>query len=273
MTKITVPLLLLLLNFVSVEAQKKKDLILEIDALKFQLDTTKQALVSARKNMKVSRQQVSDASAELEELRETNASLLKNLNDYLAVSSKKSETVNKALGSLEEKENQLKTITEELNKRDSLNIELFSKIKGAMGTNAKTGIQNGALYLSIPNLTLFGDNDKNYALQEGAKPILQQLANLLQTQPELSIVIEGNSNALEFSAADGALDNWDLSGRQAAAIAKMLEVDFEVNSNRLSTVGNGITKSESVVETVTQVRINPRFDAFHKLVKESLKNK
>jgi len=273
MKKTTLFTLILVLGAFIGQAQKKKDLLFEIDELKLKLDTIQTALATARKGEKVSIARMEVAEAELKEVRATNATLLDNLKSFSEVSSKNSENVEKALASLREKENQLKIVKDALSSNDSITLVTLTAFKRALGNEAKTSIRNGEVVLTIPNLTLFGENDKNFNIEEAAKPLLEKIATVLNANPDLKFSIEGNSNALSFKETDKSIDNWDLSSRQAAAIARILQTSYTVDPKRITAIGRSEYGSEAVVETVTEIVIEANFQSFYNTIKEEMKNK
>ncbi len=268
--KITLLFVLVCSSF-TMFAQKKKDLLIEIDTLKSELQFTKNSLSESRKNEKVSLARMESAESQLGELRDANAALLKNLKGFTEISNKNSETIENALKSLNEKERQLKVVNEALSSTDSTTLAVFTLFKGSLEGSAKTSVKNGAVVISIPNLVLFGENDHNYSVAEEAQPILAKLAKAINTYPDIRITIEGNSNALEFKDAS-LIDNWDLSARQAAAVARALQNKHSVNPKRMDALGKSKYNSESVVETVTEIIVQPNFDRFYAVIKESMKN-
>ena len=117
---------------------------------------------------------------------------------------------------------------------------------------------------------MFGDDDKSYTVQDKAKGILGKIATALKAKPGLKIIVEGNSNALNFKDKS-IVDNWDLSAKQAASIVRILQKDFEVDPKRIDVLAKSEYGSESI-ETSTRIIIDPKFDEFYGLVKEQMKN-
>ncbi len=262
-------LALMVLSCSTVLAQKKKDLLLEIEDLKSELRDTQANLSASQQSEKASLAGAEAANKQVNELRDANAALLKNLNSFAEVSSKNSETVAKALKSLEQKENQLKVVTDALSRNDSIVLVTLATFKNALGGNAKTSVKSGTVIITLPNDYLFGDNDKNYAVKDEATSVLSAVAKTLNANPELNIIIEGNSNALEFKNGK-ILDNWDLSSLQAAAVARVLQAN-SLDPKRMKVLGRSEYASQSVVETSTFIIIDPKYDAFYTLVKDSMK--
>jgi len=273
MKKTTFIPLLFVLTGILVQAQKKKDLIFQIEELTSKLDTTETALLKAKSVEKSSLARVTAVEAQLSEVRQTNATLLQNLKSFSEVSSKNSENVERALASLREKENQLKIVKDALSSNDSITLAVLTAFKGSLGNEAKISVRSGEVVLSIPNLTLFGENDKNFVVQDSAKSTLEKIAKVLNANANLKFTIEGNSNALSFKETDKTIDNWDLSARQAAAIARLLQESYAVDPKRMAATGRSEYGSEAVVETITEIKIEANFRSFYTTIKEEMKNK
>ncbi len=260
----------LFISTMSIQAQKKKDLLDEITKLRKELKTTKGQLNDSKKKEKATLTQVATMEAQVKDLKETNASLLSNMGSFTELSKKKAQNLEKSLESLKEKDKQLKTINDAISKGDSTRLATLTIFKQAIGSDAKIGVQNGAVILSIPNTVLFGENDKSVTLQDKAKGILGKIATALNKKADLKIIVEGNSNALNFKDKN-LNDNWDLSAKQAAAVVRALQKDFKVDPKRMNVLGKSEYGSDSI-ETATRIIIDPKFDEFYGLVKENMKN-
>ncbi|NER13102.1 OmpA family protein [Leptobacterium flavescens] len=272
MKKITLFTLMLLCTGFLAHAQKKKELLEEIEQLRSKLQNTETALAESQKNEKISSAKLSSAEEQLTSLKETNASLLSNLNNFTEVSKKKSDNVSKTLESLREKERQLKVINDALSSNDSIKLAVFSAFKNAVGADAQIGIKGGVIMINISNTLLFGDNDKNYMVEDKAKGLLERIGTALNNSPDIKITIEGNSNALEFKDKS-LLDNWDLSARQAASVVRVLETDYKVDPKRMDAMGKSQYGSDALsIETSTRIVIHPKFDEFYSLIRENMKN-
>lgn len=251
-----------------VHAQKKKDLLDEIDKLRLELRTAKGELADSRKKEKVSLSQVKSMEIQVNDLKESNASLLTNMTSFTELSNKKASNLQKTQEIIKSKDKQLNSINDAITKTDSLNLAVFSAFKNAIGgDNIK--IRNSTIHIILPNSTLFG-SDKNYIVKNDAKATLGKIATTLTANPHLKIVVEGNSNALKFDGKN-SIDNWDLSARQAASVVRVLQNDYNVAPKNMEVLGKSEYGSESI-ETSTRIIIDPNFDQFYGMVKENMKN-
>ncbi len=260
----------LLMSIGAIHAQKKKDLIDEVNKLRQELKTTKEELNDSRKKEKATQTQVATIEAQVKDLKETNASLLNNMSSFTELSNQKAKNLETSLKSLQEKDKQIKTINDAISKNDSVKLATLTVFKNALGGEGNIGVKNGAVLIVLSNTTIFGDNDKSYTVQDKAKGILGKIATALKAKPNLKITVEGNSNALNFKDKSIA-DNWDLSAKQAASIVRILQKDFEVDPKRVEVLAKSEYGSDSI-ETSTRIIIDPKFDEFYGLVKEQMKN-
>ncbi|MBQ0735534.1 OmpA family protein [Aquimarina celericrescens] len=260
----------LFISTFNLQAQKKKDLLDEIDKLRKELKTTKGELNDAQKKTKATLTQVETMEAQVKDLKETNASLLNNMGSFTELSKKKAQNLEKSLESIQEKDKQLKSINDAITKGDSVKLATLTVLKQALGNDAKIGVQNGVVLITLANTVLFGDDDKSVTVQDNAKSILGKIATALNAKPNLKIIVEGNSNALNFKDKN-LNDNWDLSAKQAAAVVRALQNDYKVDPKRMSVLGKSEYGSQSI-ETSTRIIVDAKFDEFYNMVKENMKN-
>jgi len=264
---ITVLILLCTLHFST--AQSKRELVQEIDGLKTKIQDTEVALAASRQENRIASAKLSAYETQISHLKQTNASLLSNLNGFLEASTKKSENIGSTLESLRQKEIQLRTISDAISHHDSLTLATLTNFKKVLGNELSMSLNHGALAISLPNAMIFGENTKNFKVSEKADMLLGKIASALKAQPELKIEVVSNSNAVETK--ENKLDNWEIGTQQAAAIAKVLQKKYQIDASRIQAKGKSELGFDSI-ETKTQIIIQPAFYNFFKLVKENLKN-
>ncbi|MGB5818045.1 MAG: OmpA family protein [Saonia sp.] len=249
--------LFLLLSSSFLHAQKKSELFAEIEGLKSQLDTTERALNKSKIIEKTSLAKAESLSAQVKELQDANATLLKNLNSFAEVSNKKSDNINKTLASLDEKEKQLKLIKDAIAINDSTTIVVLTNAKQTLGEDAKIGVVSGAVVISTGLTKVFGENSTSVTVEASAEAWLEKIANILTTNPDVGITVEGLSMTGEL----------DLAAQQATAVAAVLQKKFGITADRISALGKDGDFKEGV-----NLRIHPRFDQFYIRVRENMKN-
>ena len=236
--------------------QKKSELLAQIESLKTELDSVKTMVSVAQRNERASSVKSESLEAQVTELQDANATLLKNLNSFATVSSKNSENVSRAMESLRAKESQLKAINDALARNDSAAIVVLTNAKQSLGENAQVGITNGTLIISERLETLFGESSSS-TLTPTSEAWLEKIATILKVNPTMNLTIEGLSMTGEL----------DLAAKQAGAIATVLQQKFAVDPARVTALGKDGNLKEGIV-----LKVHPRFDEFYMMVKESIKN-
>ncbi|MEX0289539.1 MAG: hypothetical protein AB3N14_10560 [Flavobacteriaceae bacterium] len=240
----------------SLSAQKKSELLAEIDELQTRLDSTEAIVIEARKNEKISVAKATSFEDQVRDLQEANATLLKNLNSFAEVSSKNSSAINQALASLEEKEGQLKFINDAIARNDSTAIVVLTNAKQALGENAKVAVSNGAVIISESLDMLFGGSS-NTSVTSDAETWLGQVAQVLKANPEIVLTIEGLTMTGEL----------DMAATHASTIALVLQKSFAIDPARITTLGKDGNFKEGI-----QLKLHPNYSQFYNGVKANIKN-
>ncbi len=248
--------ILLVATSISLHAQKKSELLAEIETLKTQLDSVNGLVLEAQKTARVSKAKSESFEGQVLELQDANATLLKNLTSFAEVSSKNSENINNALESLSEKEAQLKSIKDAISSNDSTSLVVLTNAKQSLGENAKIGVSNGAIVVSESLDALFGDSSKSN-IESTIEPWLGKIAAILKANPSTALTIEGLTMTGDL----------DLATQQAVTLSLVLQKNFEIDPNRIVSVGKDGNFNEGI-----NFKIHPKFDEFYLMVRENMKN-
>lgn len=249
-------LALILFASLSLQAQRKSDLLEEIAQLKMQLDSVNGEIFDARKNEKVAVTKAESFETQVTELQTANNTLMKNLNSFAEVSNKNSNMVTTAMANLEAKEDQLKAIKASIATNDSITILVLTNVKQTMGENAKISVSEGAVVVSSDLSSLYG-SDTGTALTPEAEAWTEKIANILMANPSTSVTIEGLSMTGDI----------ETPAKQAMAIASLLQKKFKIAPERIMALGRDGNLKEGV-----QVNIHPDFNKFYLMVREQMKN-
>lgn len=255
MKKISLSLILILTISLMAQAQKKSVLIAEIAALKIQLDSVNSEVFDARKNEKVAKIKSESYKEQVSELQDANATLLRNLTNFTAVSSKNSSNFTRAMESLNRKERQLKAINDAIASNDSTALIVLTNAKQTLGENASVGVSNGMVIISSNLATLFGSDTESTITTE-AEPWIQKIGQILTANPNMAVTIEGLSMT----------GNLDIPAQQASAVSSALQ-RLAIAPERITASGKDGNLKEGVV-----IKIHPNFDQFYAMVKENMKN-
>ena len=259
----------ILLFPVLTQAQSKKELLAEIDLLRMQVKEANSKIGDAEQKARLANQKVDYANAQAEEIKKENERLLGMVNNFTTVSLKKTANVETSLNTIKEKDAQLKVVNDALEKADADRLAALTAFKDNLGGVGKISVQNNSVIISIANTDLYTSTDTDVELNEKGKAIIGKIAGVLVNKPEYNIKIEGNSNATQFTTPN-ATNNWDLSARQAAAIANTMQTDYQVNPKNVTVVAKADTNTE-LIDTNTRIIIDSNFEDFFSLIKDRMK--
>jgi len=255
MKKITLSIVLAAIAFTAT-GQKKSELIAEIGELKRTITALNDTISKAKREINASNSKTELFQKENSELRDANATLLQNLTSFSKISKQNNETVNKALASLNEKEQQLRKFTDDFTKNDSLAVVLIGQTKKTLGNDTQVALSGGAIVLSKKLDFLFAA-DTSAVVTEPAMAWLKNVADIIKANPDRAVTIEGLNITGEF----------DISLRQAAAVGNALWQKFGVPVNRLN-----ITAKDGNFKEGVAIRLAPDYKAFYNNAKSNLKN-
>ena len=204
----------------------------------------------------------------------------------------KEDELSKISVSLEIKENELQLAIQDLDERSVRVSELESIIsnKDSLVTALKTRITNALIGLEGDGLTILQRNGKVYiSLEEkllfasgkytvNATGInaLNKLSNVLETQTDLEILVEGHTDSIPFNSRGAIADNWDLSVLRATNVVKVLTQNSNLSPLQLTAAGRAegvpIASNKTVEGRSSNRRIemilSPNLDDLFKLLEE-----
>lgn len=240
----------------AVHAQKKSELIEQNQDLKYRLDSITRLISNAQSKQKISEMKAEELQIQVTELQDANATLLKNLNSFAALSSQNSENINKTLATLERKEAQLKGIVDGVASNDSTAIVILTNSKQTLGENAKVQVDNASVIISEKLEFYFADG-LGSQVQESAKPWLEKVSKIIAANPNSAVTVSGLSMTGEL----------DIALQQAASVAQILIKDYGVEGARVSAKGLDGGLRESL-----QIEIHPNYKTFFTTAKNDVKN-
>ncbi len=270
MKNFTCLLVLALFTFSAANAQKKKELIAQIEQLKQEKTALQGELSTAKRNATVNKAEADALQEQLDGLKETNESLMSSMTSFTTLSEKKSENLERSLALVKEKDKQLDSINAAIRANNAQRVAILTTFKNELAGDAAVRMIEDKVHITIANSTLFGDPDKSHTVAEEAKGALEKIANIMKADSTLHITIHGNSNAVKFSNKL-ITDNWDLSALQAAAVARVFQTDFAIDPKRMDASAESEYNTEAV-ETVTRFVIASNFESFFYSIKEIMDN-
>lgn len=236
-------------------AQRKSDLIVEIDSLQANVRRLEKSVSEAQASSRAALAKADSYEAQVAELQEANATLMTNLGSFASVSNKKEDALSKALESLNAKERQLKGIESAFSANDSTIIVLLNDAKRTLGPDAQLKVAAGSLVISGSLSTLFG-SDTGTTLTEDGGTWTQRIAALAKAHPGLAVTVEGLSMTGDMTVA----------ANQATAVMNALQGTYEVPESRLQSRARDGNFSEGV-----DVLLHPDYRRFYQMVQGEVK--
>jgi len=163
-----------------------------------------------------------------------------------------------------------------LSRKDSAVVSLKNNIANALLGFQDQGLtveqKNGKVYVSLEEQLLFGSG--SWVVDAKGKDALVRLGKVLETQPEVSILIEGHTDNVPYKGSGQVKDNWDLSVMRATAIVKILTAESTINPKQLSASGRSEyvplntqdTKTAKATNRRTEIIITPKLDELFRLL-------
>jgi len=230
---------------------------------------------------------VDDYNAKINSLKDANGTLknenvsleLENSIKYdvrgnLIMSDEKKKQLNKTLAKVDsEKLKGAKTL------KDSLNIALaynfveknLGKFESNDTEDINIDIDETVVMISVSDKLLF--NTASYRVKNSAMNLLTKLANIIESEPSMDVMIEGHTDSRTINNAV-VQDNWDLSVKRATSIVRLLQNKFNIDGSRLIASGRGDTmplfpndsKENRAKNRRTRIVILPNLDKFFALL-------
>ncbi|RCW93318.1 OmpA/MotB family protein [Winogradskyella arenosi] len=164
--------------------------------------------------------------------------------------------------------------------KDSMNIAIQYNLSKAMNTSdldededIVVDINETVVMISIADDMLF--NTASYRVGNKADKILKKLAEVINSEPSLDVMVEGHTDSRSINTEKIA-DNWDLSVLRATSVVRKLQNQFNVAPEQL--IASGRSSYQPLVENDsnanraknrrTRIILMPNIDKFFALMEE-----
>jgi len=162
--------------------------------------------------------------------------------------------------------------------KDSMNLAVAYNLHKSLDNSALNedediaiDIDETVVMISISDKMLF--DTASYRVSSKANNILQKLANVINSEPSIEVMVEGHTDARTISNAKVS-DNWDLSVLRATSVVRKLQDTYKVapekliasgRSSYLPVAGND-TKEDRSKNRRTRIVILPNINKFFALM-------
>jgi chemotaxis protein MotB len=138
--------------------------------------------------------------------------------------------------------------------KDSMNLAVQYNLSKAMNTSdlnededIVVDINETVVMISIADDMLF--NTASYRVGNKADKILKKLADVINSEPSLDVMVEGHTDARSINTEKIA-DNWDLSVLRATSVVRKLQSQFNVAPEQL--IASGRSSYQPLVDNDTR---------------------
>ncbi|MGB5943211.1 MAG: OmpA family protein [Leeuwenhoekiella sp.] len=213
------------------------------------------------------------------DLRGANRNLMDTQGNLTTLSTKGAENLERSLEAIKEKDMQIKTFRDALNKKDSVTLALVTSLKGALGNindeDIEINVEKGVVYVSISDKLLFRSG--RWDLTTRAKEVLGKVATVVKNKPEIEFMVEGHTDSKSISTA-AIEDNWDLSVKRATSVVRTLQDDFGVPPERMIAAGRSYyvpvasndTEDGRAKNRRTRIVVLPKLDQFYQMIEDGM---
>ena len=162
--------------------------------------------------------------------------------------------------------------------KDSMNLAVSHNLKNSIDTTTleedediSINIQETVVMISISDKMLFESG--SYKVSKNANDILQKLADIINSEPSIEVLVEGHTDSKSISTSKIS-DNWDLSVMRATSVVRKLQDDYNVAPEKLIAAGRSFyqplaendTKENRAINRRTRIIILPNIDKFFALM-------
>lgn len=138
--------------------------------------------------------------------------------------------------------------------KDSMNLAIQYNLEKSMNTSdlnededIAVNINETVVMISISDKMLF--NSGSYRISSKANNILQKLANVINSEESIDVMVEGHTDSRSIST-DKVADNWDLSVLRATSVVRQLQQKYGVDPSKL--IASGRSSYQPLVDNNTR---------------------
>ena len=134
-------------------------------------------------------------------------------------------------------------------------------------------MRDGKVYVAMSDKLLFKSGSAD--VEKRGKEALSMLANVLLTQPEIDMFIEGHTDNVPIKTARFT-DNWDLSVLRSTSVVRILTIEYKVNPAQIIPSGrsqyfpvaDNTTPDGRAKNRRTEIILAPKLDKLFQMLNE-----
>ena len=212
-------------------------------------------------------ERVADYNAKINSLRTENEGMMV-MNDLTVMSKNTKDKMRNTISKIDpEKVKGAKTLEDSINLAVSYNLKK-NITEGADEDDIDISVDETVVMINVSDKLLFGSG--SYRITREAQPLLKKLAEVINSEPAMEVMIEGHTDDRKMVKESYLQDNWDLSVRRATSIVRLLQDKYNVEPSKLIAAGRSSyqplvenTNNENMAKNRrTRIVIIPNLDKF-----------
>jgi len=280
----------------------------QMNELKNKMTEAEKQIAGLQKDTAITGTNYRNLTGKYDKLNQLNETLLDKYNKLLAGSNSESQKLSGQLSvtqeQLQKREDDLKVLKAELDKKktdlDALTAELKKReervkeledvlkqkeeavnalkkkvsdaLLGFEGKGLTVTQKNGKVYVSLDESLLFQSG--KWAVEPKGVEVLKKLAKVLETNPDINVMVEGHTDDVLMKGLGDVKDNWDLSSVRATSVVKIITQNSSTDPKRLTAAGRGEffpidnskTKEARAKNRRTEIILTPKLDELLKVL-------
>lgn len=232
-----------------------------------------QDLINSNKQLS---DQIVQLRGQIENLQRDNAKLVKQIDDAMKQTADATGTAKLNQQQLEAEQRRLRDLQHLLDQQrqavEALRKKMADALVGFNSNELSVFIKNGKVYVSMQESLLFPSGSA--AVNDKGKEALGTLAQVLNNNPDINVVVEGHTDSIPIRKAFE--DNWALSVARATSIVRILTATYNVDPVRVTASGRSYFEpvdSNSTPEgrqrnRRTEIILAPKLDELMQLLQQ-----
>ena len=231
---------------------------------------------NAQTESRLRAEQIDFLKTQLSDCQNTRDKQLSQAEDLTRLNKTASENIRETLSQLEKKDKYIHYLQNAKTRADSINLALAVNLTtmlrdGIADKDVEVKVDKTVVFVNLSDKMLYESGSAN--LTSRAQEVLGKIAQIVQSRPELEVMVEGYTDNVPIKNACME-DNWDLSVKRATSVVRALQSQYKVDPNRLIAAGRGEwnalaandTEEGRSINRRTRIIILPKLDQFYDLL-------
>ena len=230
-----------------------------------------------RSNLQLREEQIQDLKDQINDIRSQRDAQLNQVEDLTALSQSANKNIGETLSQLETKDKYIQLLQKAKTRADSINLALAVNLKsvlqeGIEDEDVEVKVDKTVVFVNLSDKMLYTSGSAN--ITDRANEVLGKIAKIIESRPELEVMVEGYTDNVPVKSNKYIEDNWDLSVKRATSVVRALQKDHNIDPNRLIAAGRGEYNALASNDTAegratnrrTRIIILPKLDQFYDLL-------